>query len=434
VAGEIQRLTRSVCPVCLRQVPAERVRIGRELHLRKACPDHGPFQAVIWRGHTDFEAWLGGAEAEPLADAPGCPGACGQRGLCADHRQGTCCVVLEVTGRCDLGCRFCFASATAARKDPPLAQVRDWLARLTVPGQTLVQLSGGEPTLRDDLPEVAAAAKAAGCRFVQLNSNGLRLAEDPGYVRELAQAGVSFVFMQFDGTRDAIHQALRGRPLLAAKRRAIENCAAANLGVTLVPTLVPGVNTDDIGALVRFAAELSPAVRGVHFQPVAHFGRIPGPPADAGRFTLDQLLAAVEDQTGGMVLAEHLRPSRCDHPLCGFHGDFLAARGGRLVPLSPRRTGREPCCGPATPAQNRAFVARRWQRPEPGGPCCGGEDLRDMDTFLARVRSHGFTVTAMAFQDAGTLDLERLRRCSLHVFDDGRLVPFCARYLTGWRP
>ena len=64
-------------------------------------------------------------------------------------------------------------------------------------------------------------------------------------------------------------------------------------------------------------------------------------------------------------------------------------------------------------------MARRWQRPAPGGPCCGGDDLRDMDTFLARVRSHGFTVTAMAFQDAGTLDLERLRRCSLHVFAEG---------------
>jgi len=38
----------------------------------------------------------------------------------------------------------------------------------------------------------------------------------------------------------------------------------------------------------------------------------------------------------------------------------------------------------------------------------------------------------MAFQDAGNIDLERLRRCSLHVFDDGKFVPFCAYYLTAW--
>jgi hypothetical protein len=57
-----------------------------------------------------------------------------------------------------------------------------------------------------------------------------------------------------------------------------------------------------------------------------------------------------------------------------------------------------------------------------------------MGTFLHRVRSHGFTVTAMAFQDAGNLDLERLRQCSLHVFDHGRFIPFCARYLSAWCP
>jgi uncharacterized radical SAM superfamily Fe-S cluster-containing enzyme len=431
MAEEVLRRTRSVCPVCLRQVPAERVRIGREVHLRKVCPDHGRFQAVLWRGLVDLDAWLGDVEAQPLADAPGCPGACG---LCPDHLQGTCCVILEVTGRCDLGCRYCFAGSGPGPADPGLAQVKAWLARLAVPGQTLVQLSGGEPTLRDDLPEIAAAAREAGCRYVQLNSNGLRLAADPGYARALAEAGVSFVFMQFDGTRDAIHERLRGRPLLAAKLRAVEHCAAANLGVTLVPTLVPGLNTDDVGALVRLAVGLAPAVRGVHFQPATQSGRIPGPPGDAARFTLDQLVAALEEQTDGLVLSEHLRPSRCDHPLCGFHGDFLVNRGGRLVPLGPaRKAGQGPCCGPATPAQNRAFVARRWQRPLPGaaGACCG-DDLQDMGVFLDRVRSHGFTLTAMAFQDAGNLDLERLRRCSLHVFQDGRLVPFCARYLTRW--
>ena len=56
-------------------------------------------------------------------------------------------------------------------------------------------------------------------------------------------------------------------------------------------------------------------------------------------------------------------------------------------------------------------------------------DMTDMDTFLARAKSHGFTITSMNFQDAWNLDLERLVRCSLHVYRDGRLVPFCANYL-----
>ena len=53
-----------------------------------------------------------------------------------------------------------------------------------------------------------------------------------------------------------------------------------------------------------------------------------------------------------------------------------------------------------------------------------------MEGFLARAKSHGFTITAMAFQDAGNLDIERLRQCSLHVYKDGKHVPFCAYYLT----
>lgn len=60
-------------------------------------------------------------------------------------------------------------------------------------------------------------------------------------------------------------------------------------------------------------------------------------------------------------------------------------------------------------------------------------DSLDLDYFMNRVRTHGFTLTAMAFQDAGNLDLERLRRCSLHVFDNDRFVPFCAYYLSGWQ-
>lgn len=57
-------------------------------------------------------------------------------------------------------------------------------------------------------------------------------------------------------------------------------------------------------------------------------------------------------------------------------------------------------------------------------------DVFSLDGFLRRKRTHGFTLTSMAFQDAGNLDIERLRQCSLHVFRDGKRIPFCAAYLS----
>jgi hypothetical protein len=61
--------------------------------------------------------------------------------------------------------------------------------------------------------------------------------------------------------------------------------------------------------------------------------------------------------------------------------------------------------------------------------CCES-DLKTLDGFLKFARTFSFTLTSMPFQDAWNLDLERLRKCSLHVFDDGRFVPFCSYYLT----
>jgi uncharacterized radical SAM superfamily Fe-S cluster-containing enzyme len=51
--------------------------------------------------------------------------------------------------------------------------------------------------------------------------------------------------------------------------------------------------------------------------------------------------------------------------------------------------------------------------------------------FWERARTHTLTVSAMAFQDAWTLDLERLRDCCIHVWDARYgLVPFCAYNIT----
>jgi len=418
---EIFRATRSVCPVCRKPIPAQLQWKGPELFMVKDCPEHGRSETVVWRGKTDLKKWLGGTP--PMSDDEGlrCPADCG---LCPEHRRGTCCTVLELTDRCNLSCRYCFAAAGGG-EDRPIEDIRRDLKNLIVPGKTLVQLSGGEPTVRDDLPEIVRYASECGCKYIQLNSNGIRLAAEEDYVRALAEAGLSFVFMQFDGTSDTVYEAIRGRALWAEKLRAIVNCSKYNLGVVLVVTVVPGVNDGMLGDILRFGVGMSPSVRGVHFQPVTWLGRSPSGPADERRMTLDELIDALVKQSDGMLTPENLAPSRCDHPLCGFHGDFVAA-GGQLKPLTHWTGDEKPC--EATADQNREFVGRRWQRPE--GECCCSPDMSTMDGFLDSVKHYGFTVTSMAFQDAGNFDIERLRSCSTHVYSDGRFIPLCAYYLS----
>ena len=82
-------------------------------------------------------------------------------------------------------------------------------------GRCNLQLSGGEPTVRDDLSDVIALGKAKGFPYLQLNTNGLRLAAQGDYAAQLKDAGLDCVFLQFDAVEDAAYTALRGRPLRA---------------------------------------------------------------------------------------------------------------------------------------------------------------------------------------------------------------------------
>jgi uncharacterized radical SAM superfamily Fe-S cluster-containing enzyme len=358
--------------------------------------------------------------------------------LCERHLQSTCCVLVEVTPRCDLRCPVCFANSGGAglgERERTVAEWYDVFRKLVDDGRTFLQLSGGEPTVRDDLPEIVAAAVRAGCENVQLNSNGVRLGRDPEFTRKLADSGLSFVFMQFDGVTDDAYVTLRGRALLREKLDAIEQCDRANLGVTLVPTVVPGVNDGQLGEILKFGFNRSPAVRGVHFQPISYFGRYPSKPRDSERITLPEIIAGLEAQTHGLVKRGDFSHSTCDHPRCGFHGDFVVMPD-RIVALTRRESVSESCCSPKNGAisdealRNRKFVSRRWKRESLDASGHAEVSGDGFDAFLHAVKRNGFTVTGMAFQDRMTLEVERLRRCSLHVCepDSGRIVPFCAYY------
>lgn len=422
---KIIRTTRSVCPVCLQNIPANLVENETgQIFLEKKCKQHGDYSALIWQGFMDFKLWT--RNSNPLTETTGthCPRNCG---ICSEHESDTCCTLLEVTRRCNLNCRFCFANGGKPEDDPTLEEMKDAIRDIVHQcGRPLLQLSGGEPTLRDDLPELVRYAKESGCSYVQLNTNGIRLAKEPEYAKKLAEAGLDIVFLQFDGTNDEIYKFLRGKPLLEIKKQAIKVCSDLRIGVTLVPTVVPGINDKNLGDLIAYARSMIPSVRGIHFQPVSYFGRYPDIPTDKERYTLDQLMADISDQAG--IPIESFLPSRCDHPLCGFHANFLVNPTGGLKPLSSiTHSAKSRGCA----KDNREYVARHWMRhpqePEPAGSF---SDEMDFDTFLYRIRHGSLTLSAMAFQDAMNLNIERLHRCSLHVYNGGKIKPFCANYLS----
>lgn len=439
-SGSVLSHTESVCPVCLTRIPAARVQYGDEVYLEKTCPQHGFFRTILWRGEPAYSSWvrpkLPASPRNPFTNVErGCPYDCG---LCPDHRQQPCCVLLEVTQACDLGCPFCFASAGKGTKksEPTLSEIETWYRKLLLAGGPFnIQLSGGEPSLRDDLPEIIAMGKSLGFTFFQINTNGLRIAREIDYLKKLKEAGLNTVYLQFDGTRDEIYRKTRGRAIFEQKQQAVENCAKVGLGVVLVPTLVPGVNIDNIGSMIRFALKHSPTVRGVHFQPVSYFGRYPTPPSDEDRITLPEVISAIADQSEGLIKKESFIPPGGENALCSFHANFVLMADGELKALTQH--GSSCCCQTPEHAEegarkSRLITAKHWSAPKIESAATSSKKiLGAWDDLLARAQTYTFSVSGMAFQDAWNLDLERLKDCYImQVGENEKIIPFCAYNLT----
>ena len=321
---------------------------------------------------------------------------------------------------------MCFASAGEQQPhDLTLEEIgRQYDLLMEHGGPFNIQLSGGEPTMRDDLDKIIALGREKGFTFFQLNTNGLRIAREEGYAEHLAKAGVSTVFLQFDGLDDQIYQTLRGAALRSTKLRAIENCKVAGLPVVLVPTVAPGVNDQALGDILRFALEHAPHVRGVHIQPISYFGRC-GLEAPEKRLTIPAVMRRIEEQTAGLMKAADFGGGGAESPYCSFHASYLRKPDGSIKALPRKRS--QCCCVKSSDA--RDFVSQQWSGKAVG--CDGDSDTSSLDAFLRQTVENTFTVSGMVFQDAYNLDLARLRRCYICEVDTERgMVPFCAYNLT----
>jgi uncharacterized radical SAM superfamily Fe-S cluster-containing enzyme len=422
--------------------------------MRKHCPQHGWHEGLVSSDATWHLSSLrydkpGGAPLDFASTVQeGCPLDCG---LCPEHQQHTCVGVIEITTRCNLQCPICFANSgphhPGAAHDLTLDQVESILDRLVeTEGQPeVVQISGGEPTIHPQILDILAGARSRDVQHVMLNTNGLRLAQDPNFAHQLA-AYEPLVYLQFDGLKASAHETLRGRDLRGVKARALDHLASAGLFVILVPTVVRGINETEIGDILRFGLE-HPAVMGINYQPATFAGRYLCHRHPFQRITLPDVLHALEEQTHRLFQVSDFFPVPCPHPTCSAC-TYAFIDGEQVIPI-PRILNVDDYLElianrtlPDPSAEIQPVVESLWsmaammdstaKTENLACAACNLEIPKSLDP--AHLREHFFGIQVHGFMDEHTFDVKRVMKCCVHqLLPDGRVVPFCAYNNLGHR-
>jgi uncharacterized radical SAM superfamily Fe-S cluster-containing enzyme len=281
-----RRQTRSLCPQCDDLVPALIFEEGDGLAMRVDCPRHGPQETPFLadkRFYLDTARWIDRRNERDLPD--------GWRGT-DHHLQKARDVYIDLTEQCNFNCPACYTNANA-RVTPDLTTAEIFAGVDRIPGRIVVSLLGGEPTLRPDLADIVRYIAGRG-HVLKLITNGLLLTEEK--VRELADAGLKWVVLQFDGFSDDIYRTTRGRPLLRNKLEVIDRLARHGIHIVLASMIVRGVNDHEVGRILHYAL-CHPAIVQIGFLPHSNVGRNRiGPPLETSAF-----IDLMEEQTGGRV-------------------------------------------------------------------------------------------------------------------------------------
>ena len=466
---EVLEKTSSVCPVCfhegnIKKIDAEISEENGKVYINKSCDKHGSFKDIYFSDADIYKKWIkytvtwtGATDVKTkIFDEPE---------LYNEHKSQSVLSNLLVTNRCDLRCSYCFMNAGATGKvyEPTLKQLRDLMiqARNERPmGSKAIQITGGEPTIRNDLLDIVNMANEVGFTHIQLNTNGLKLADSVDFCRQLKEAKVNTIYMSFDGVTK------KTNPWIDLNKKAIENLRKVNLKIVLVPCVIGGKNLHEAGKIVRFALDYMDIIRGVNFQPVSFCGRINKLSDEKRvkqRVDYVMLMEAIEKEFNGDISREDFYPVPFVFPI------------SKLIELLKGETQVEftahPGCGGATYIfvdDDKIIPITRFidveglldfinKESKIKGPL---KKLRVVSAFLKNVNKYvdydkaptGFNlkkvlknatiggsynslrgfhykslfVGSMWFQDPFNLNVARLERCVIHYTTLEGIVPFCS--------
>lgn len=458
----------SVCPECLKEgeinkIPAQIVEENNKIWIKKECPEHGTFKSIVFSDSKLYKKWekygVIGEGPENVKSLP-----FSETQLYDKHKSQSVLTNLFVTNRCNLRCSYCFANSGAEGfvYEPSLDEIEKMLKQVReekpVPSKA-VQITGGEPTMREDLFEIIEMANDLGFVHVQVNTNGIKLSESEEYCQKFKDAGVNTIYMSFDGVTE------KSNPWVEQHKKAVENLREVDLGVVLVPTVIKDMNLNELGDIINYAKENVDIVRGVNFQPVSFTGRITNiSDEDRANERVDYatMIKKIEEDLDGQIgyddwypvpfvhpiskLVENLKGERqvefTANPKCGG-ATYVFVENDKLIPIT-RFIDVEGFMGLIKDLSEKSGMLKKAKigislmknaskyiddekAPE-------GISVKNLivDAItggnynsLGKFHNRSLFLGSMWFQDAWNLNIDRLNRCVIHYSTPEGVIPFC---------
>src|SRR6266511_3258946 len=332
------------------EIKAQIIERDGEVWMVKDCPIHGHFEdmmAIDVKFLTHIEKMFPGRDIDAHDDEK-------------LHNHGSSTIkygrgavlTVDLTNRCNMMCDPCFMDANQVGFVHELSmdeirEILDNAISIKPRRQMSVQFSGGEPSISPHFIESIKYARKVGYNSVQAATNGIEFAKSKDFCRQAAEAGLRYVYLQFDGVGNDANSHRQVGNLFDVKMRAINNLHEAGVEIVLVTTLVNGINNDQVGSIIRFALDNPKKIAFLSFQPVSFTGRdeeITPQRRLQQRYTLSHLAHDVKNQVG---ITE---PTRDWFPLSlmGAFADFADLVHGPQAEWGQVSCGCHPNCGVGT--------------------------------------------------------------------------------------
>ncbi len=467
----VLEVTKTVCPECKLIIDGTIYKDEENVMIRKNCPEHGWTVEKYWEDYDMYMKmrnynYFGRGFDNPnyVNKGENCPFDCG---ICERHKSHTGLANVVITNRCHLSCWYCFfyAKEGEAIYEPTIDELTkifvELKAQKPIPANAL-QITGGEPLMRDNIVDIIASAKKAGFDQIQLNTTGIILAENPELAVKIRHAGVSTLYMSFDGVSKRANPKNHWeapKTLAAAKK--------AGIGIVLVPTVIRTVNDGEMANIINFALNNSDVIKAVNFQPVSLVGRMPSRMRERQRITIPGAIKLIEEQTEGVITKEdwfsvpyvgginkfiealtgEYKYDLSIHFACGAGSYIFQEPNGKIIPLtrfvdapglldhlqnavnemSGKGKLQRRLIALKAVSQMKRFIDSEKQPKSVNftkllGSVIFKHDFQTMGAFQLK----SLFIGMMHFQDEYTYDIKRVEKCDIHYsMPDGRVLPFC---------